>query len=117
MTILLDVSVPRRYLRLLAGWGYPAELASAHIAKDAPDAEVLALAGKLDAVLLTVDLDFSNILIYPPAQHGGIIVLRYQPDDEAEIDATLKTALDDLYRDDLNHALVIVSPGRYRVRR
>jgi hypothetical protein len=48
---------------------------------------------------------------------GGIIVLRYQPEDEAEIDASLKTALHDLYRDDLNQTLVIVSPGRYRVRR
>lgn len=30
-----------------------------------------------------------------------IIVMRYQPQTEAELDTTLKTALADLYRDDL----------------
>lgn len=117
MTILLDSSTPRRYLHLLSEWGYLAELSSAHIAKDAPDSEVLALAARFNAVLLTVDLDFSNIMDYPPSQHGGIIVLRYQPEDEPALDATLRSALADLYRDGLDKTLVVVSPGRYRVRR
>lgn len=117
MTPVLDYCVPRRYHRLLATWGYKAELSSAHIPSDASDADVIALARKLDAALLTVDLDFANILDYPPADYGGIIVLRYQIEDEAKLDATLKTALADLYRDELRGALIIISPGRYRVRR
>jgi predicted nuclease of predicted toxin-antitoxin system len=115
--LLLDNCVPRRYVRLLESWGYSAGVTSAHIEPDASDAEVIALAHDLDAVLLTVDLDFSNILDYPPAQHDGIIVLRYQVQDEAELDAALKAALDEYYRDGFRQALVIVSPGRYRVRR
>jgi len=63
--ILLDASIPRRYLSLVAEWGYPAELSSAHVQRDAPDPEIIALAGKLEAALLTVDLDFANILDYP----------------------------------------------------
>lgn len=114
--ILLDHCVPRRYLRLLHEWGYTAALMSAHIPADAPDADVMALAGKLDAALLTVDLDFANILDYPPADYGGIVVMRFQIEDEAELDVTLKSALDDLYRDGLRGVLVIVSSGRYRVR-
>jgi hypothetical protein len=43
--------------------------------------------------------------------------LRYQVDEEAELDAALKSMLADLYRDALRGAPVIVSPGRYRVRR
>lgn len=70
----------------------------------------------MDAVLLTVDLDFASILTYPPANYGGIIVMRYQPQTEAELDTTLKAALADLYRDDLRGTLIIVLPGRYRVR-
>lgn len=115
--ILLDNCVPRRYLRLLKQWNYVAELSSAHIAPDAPDTDVIALAQELDAVLLTIDLDFSNILNYPPADYGGIMVMRYRIVDEAEVDKTLETALSDLYRDDLRGALVIISPGRYRIRR
>ena len=114
--ILLDNCVPRRYLRLLRGWGYDAALLSDHIPADAPDPDVIALAGQLDAVLLTVDLDFANILDYPPENYGGIAVMRYQIADENALDETLKSALADLYRDGLRAVLVIVSPGRYRVR-
>ena len=85
MTIVLDHCVPRRYQRLLSGWGYEAELSSAHIPQDAPDTDVIALAQRLEAVLLTVDLDFANILDYPPADYGGIIVLRYQIADEFRV--------------------------------
>lgn len=114
--IVLDNCVPHRYLRLLRQWGYDTALVSDHIAADTPDTEVIALAKRLDAVLLTVDLDFANILHYPPANYGGIIVIRYQPQTEAELDATLKMALADLYRDDLRGSLVIILPQRYRVR-
>lgn len=115
--ILLDNCVPRRYLRLLSGWGYESTLMTDYIAADSADAEVISLAVRLDAILLTVDLDFANILDYPPADYGGIVVLRYHIHNETELDDTLRTALDDLYRDDLRGALIIVSPGRYRVRR
>jgi predicted nuclease of predicted toxin-antitoxin system len=117
MTLVLDHCVPRRYHRLLSSWNYRVEFSSAHLSQDAPDKEVIALARRLDAALLTVDLDFANILEYRPADYQGIIVLRYQVDEEAELDAALKSMLADLYRDALRGALVIVSPGRYRVRR
>jgi hypothetical protein len=64
--ILLDHCTPRRYLRLVQAWGYEADITINHIPQDANDTEVIALAQKLDAVLLTIDLDFSNILDYPP---------------------------------------------------
>jgi len=115
--ILLDNCVPRRYLHLLKKWNYSAVLMSDSIPHDAPDPQVIDLAVKLDAILLTVDLDFSNILDYPPKNFQGIIVLRYQVGDESDLDNTLKTALDDLYRDKLRNCLVIVNPKRYRLRR
>jgi len=117
MTILLDHCVPHRYLRLLRMWNFPAELMSSHIPADSPDTKVVALAQALDAVLLTVDLDFANILNYPPSQYGGIIVVRYHVQDEPALDATLKQSLDDLYRDNLRNSFIIVDSTHYRIRR
>lgn len=77
---------------------------------------LIAFATGEDAVLLTLDLDFANILDYPPADYGGIIVMRYTVQAETEIDMTLQTALTDLYRDDLRGVLVIIAPGKYRKR-
>ena len=115
--ILLDNCVPRRYLRLLREWEYDAILMSEHIPHNASDKQLIALATELDAVLLTIDLDFSNILDYPPQDYQGMIVLRYQVRDEPDLDLTLKTALNDLYRDNLRGCLVIVTPKHYRLRK
>lgn len=117
MSFLIDNCVPRKYLSLLKSWGYNAALLSQHIPADSADPDVLKLAQTLDAVLLTVDLDFSNILLYPPQNYVGIMVMRYAVKDEAALTATLQTALNSLKRDELRGALVIVEPRRYRVRR
>lgn len=116
MTLLLDHCVPRRYGRLLREWGYTVTLITDHIPADSTDHQVITLAQTLDAVLLTVDLDFANILDYPPKDYAGIIVMRYTVEDESALDVTLKQALADLYRDDLRSTLVIIAPARYRVR-
>jgi len=117
MNILLDHCVPRRYLHLLQDWGHDAILMVSYLNSDAPDPDVIELASKLDAVLLTIDLDFANILDYPPASYTGILVLRYKAIEEAELDTSLKTVLTDLSREDLRGALVIVTTTRYRIRR
>src|SRR5690606_36383256 len=99
------------------GWGYTVSMVQDHVRADSPDLRVLELARSLDAVLLTVDLDFANILDYPPQDTGGLIVMRYRTEDEATLEVTLRQLLNDLYRDGLRGVLVIVSPERYRVRR
>ena len=117
MSILVDQCVPRRYLRLLEAWGYEASLVQTHIPADSSDLEVLRLARRLEAVLLTVDMDFANTLSYPPREYGGIVVMRYQPTSEGVLDDTLRQMLADLYQEGLRGALVIVTPNRYRIRR
>lgn len=115
--ILLDACVPHKFQRLLKTWGYDAGLISDHLRPDAPDDDVIKMAQELDAVLLTVDLDFSHIFDYPPGDYVGIIVMRYHVIQESQIIQSLKQAVDDLYRDEFRGVLVIVEAGRYRTRR
>ncbi|MDX2078873.1 MAG: DUF5615 family PIN-like protein [bacterium] len=96
-------------------WGYQADVSTSYIPENAPDGAVIALAIQLDAVLLTTDLDFSNIIDYPPKDYQGIILLRDEIEDVIA-DGTLKTVLTDLYRDKLRHTLIVISRGRYRIR-
>lgn len=117
MSILIDHCVPGVFLRVLREWGYEANPLKQYIKPDADDPDVISLAQSLDAVLLTADMDFSNILDYPPQNYQGIIVIRYQAAQEEESMATLQNALHDLYRDELRKALVVITANRYRVRR
>jgi predicted nuclease of predicted toxin-antitoxin system len=117
MSILVDHCVPRKFLRLIRDWGYEANLLTDYLAADASDEAILALAQRLDAVLLTADLDFANILNYPPGSYAGIMVMRYGAAGEAGLIVTLRQVLEDLYRDSLRGILVIIEPQRYRIRR
>ena len=117
MSILIDHCVPRKFHRLLHEWGYPATLLQEHILADSPDPDVLQIAQTLDAALLTVDMDFSNILDYPPANYVGLIVMRYEAHQETAVIESLKQLLSDLYREELRRVLVIAEPTRYRIRK
>ena len=115
--ILLDQCVPAKFQRIIKTWGYDVDLLKQHIAPNSPDPDVIELAKNLDAVLLTIDLDFSNIIDYPPQDFQGIIVLRYDIRAETAVLNTLKQALADLYRDDLRQVLIIVDESKYRIRK
>jgi predicted nuclease of predicted toxin-antitoxin system len=115
--ILLDHNVPRRYVRLLEAWGHSAIAMTDYIAESSSDVCVIALAQELDAVLMTFDLDFANILDYPPVDYGGILGLRFASVDDDGLDQMLRLALSELERDDIRSALVVVTPNHYRVRR
>lgn len=116
MSVLLDHNVPAKFTRLPNEWGYAASRLTEHLEADADDVDVIVLAQHLDAALLTIDLDFANILDYPPARYGGILVMRYPAVVEDAVTNTLHQALDDMYRDGLRGKLVIIEPTRYRVR-
>ncbi len=47
-----------------------------HLPIDAPDSRVIAKAQELDAILVSLNGDFADIVAYPPAQYKGIIALQ-----------------------------------------
>ena len=54
------------------------------------DDVIASVAAREGRILITLDLDFSNIRAYPPADHAGIVVLRPRTQD--------KNAVKDLLR-------------------
>jgi predicted nuclease of predicted toxin-antitoxin system len=114
--ILLDECVPAKYRRFLESWGYEVTLLREISKPSDPDERVIELAQNLDAVLLTVDMDFANIVDYPPQNFAGIVVVRHQISDQLALEKSLKQAMADLYRDDLRGVLVVVTANRYRIR-
>jgi len=72
----------------------------------------------MDAVLVTADLEFANLLLFPLGSHAGIIVTR-TPNSVSiqQVQQLLLDALESLAGEDLRGHLVIVEVGRTRVRR
>lgn len=69
-----------------------------------------------DRILVTLDLDFANILNYPTKAHPGIIVLRVRIQNPPSIVDALRRFLKQVSPDQLRENLTIVDESRYRIR-
>ncbi|EFK95698.1 hypothetical protein LDC_2295, partial [sediment metagenome] len=85
MKLLLDANIPHSFLRHLQDKGYDVTDVRDISAKPLTDDKVFEFSCKERRILITRDLDFGNILHYPPKGTAGIIVLRMYllPADES----------------------------------
>jgi predicted nuclease of predicted toxin-antitoxin system len=81
------------------------------------DPVILAHATAESRVLITCDLDFSDVRRYPPGSHAGIMVLRLVAQDLNTTRAVLSRALAQVTETDVLGNLVIVEENRLRIRR
>ena len=83
----------------------------------ADDEIVLAQAVTENRAFLTRDMHFSNILLYPPGNYLGIIVLKIEPSTTDRVHRTLAEALAHFTQHTIQKALLIVDPNKFRERR
>jgi len=76
MKLILDADIPRSFLSQLKDKGFDVIDVRNLSAAPLQDEEIFKVASKEKRILITRDLDFSNILHYPPSKSPGIIVLR-----------------------------------------
>jgi len=91
-----------------------------HIPKDSPDPIVIEKAGELDAILISLNGDFSDIVNYPPREYKGIIALQVKnhPETIPLILAKITSYFDD--HPDMDHyigKLYLVEAHRIRIRK
>lgn len=116
MKLLLDADVPRSFLPRLRDCGHDVSDVR-DISKTAlKDAEIFAIAQKEGRTLITRDLDFSNILMYPPAKSCGIIVLRTHRLSQEGIFRILLKAIQSPQKQ-LQGTLIIAQKDRLRFHR
>lgn len=116
MKFLLDANIPHS-AKLIFGKNHQALHVRDIGLANASDERILKFASKINAVLITKDLDFANIILYPIKTHTGVIVLRVPAHFKAHsINNTLRQFLSSVKVEDLINAVTIIEPGRYRFR-
>jgi predicted nuclease of predicted toxin-antitoxin system len=115
---LVDEDLPRSLATTLQAGGTSAEDVRDVGLRGATDDDVLAHAVVHGLTLVTGDLDFANLLRFPLGTHRGIVVARL-PHQWAATRRTqiIADAVRDLPDDVLLGCLIIVEPGRIRLRR
>lgn len=114
---LVDENLPRSLVLDLQGLGYTAEHVYNIQMGGAKDPAVYAYAQSQQAIIITSDKDFSNMLAYPPP-HAGIVVVEVP--DSLPPDARKQVILRELAAlggQSLVNMLVIIEVGRARIRR
>ncbi|MBI4293239.1 MAG: DUF5615 family PIN-like protein [Betaproteobacteria bacterium] len=112
----LDENLPRDAETLLRDAGHDAQTACEERLTGSTDPEVLDACLAERRVLVTLDLDFSDIRLYPPTSHKGIWVLRPRTQGIEGILALLKGALSVLGTEQTDGRLWIIEPGQVRIR-
>jgi predicted nuclease of predicted toxin-antitoxin system len=120
LAFFLDQCVPASVGRRLHEAGYTTFPLANHLATNAPDRLVIEKAQELDAILVSLNGDFADIVAYPPSQYGGIIALQVRNHPEA-LPRLLSRLLEYLHAHedrDLHHGkLITVEPHRIRIHR
>jgi len=80
------------------------------------DSVVRDFALKHERTLVTIDSDFSHILRFPPEGTPGVVWLRPWPPTETAIATLLDGAMRQLADVPIAGKLVVVEPGRIRIR-
>ena len=117
MRFLTDENIPRDVVRMLRDLGHDVMDVREQGMGGAADDDVSEAAKSGDRILVTMDTDFANILQYPPHEYAGVIVLRVPRPTRHRIAEALKEFLAVVNEKDIEHSLVIVGPGAYRVRK
>jgi predicted nuclease of predicted toxin-antitoxin system len=118
ISIVIDEDMPRSLAGVLRERGFGAKDIRDCGLRGAEDDEVMRFAQNNRAVVVTGDLDFSNILRFPIGSHCGIVVARFPTELSTETtNRELVKRLQELTEDDLNGNLVIIEPGKTRIRR
>jgi len=116
-SFLLDENVSRTLVSALQKVEYLATNVYEVGLRGHPDTDIFAYAQIHEQTIITGDLDFSNILHYPPPHHG-IVVLRLPTSATTEnLIHEVLNALHALNEENFANTLIIVEPGRARLRR
>jgi len=118
LAVLLDQNVPREvaaWLRdLRPAWQvfHATEVGLAN----RPDRELFEWAQAQRAIIVTFDEDFADQRSFPVGEHHGVVRLHVWPTTTEEVQDALGRLLAEVPEQALVGALVIIEPGRIRVR-
>ena len=111
----LDENLPRDAEALLRNGGHDVHAVLDQELGGHSDSRVFGASQAEGRILITFDLDFSDIRAYPPASHKGIWVLRPHTQSIDNTLALLRTALIVLQAEPTQGRLWIVEPDRVRI--
>jgi predicted nuclease of predicted toxin-antitoxin system len=115
---LIDEDMPRSTMGVLKAAGYEALDVRDCGLRGKSDKDIFAFAQRSGAVILTGDMGFGNLYQFPLGRHYGIVIVHFPNEISMfEMSRQITKALQGLAETDYAGNLIILEPGRIRVRK
>ena len=111
------MGVARRVVEWLRANGHDAVHLREQGLKRLPDSDIFKKAAEEQRIILTVDLDFGEIIALSGTHSTGVIIFRLRNTRTLHVIARLQKVLETSTVDLLTGAVVVVEETRHRVRR
>lgn len=115
MRLKLDENIDERLTVLLREAGHDTTTVREQSLHGTADIDLSAHCVSENRILVTLDLDFSNVLRYPPEKTSGMIVFRGPDDLLPTVRILMQTLVEALTTQNPSAHLWIVEPGRIRI--
>ena len=116
MRFKLDENIDPRAKAILEREGYEAITVQEQGLGGAPDAKIARVIRQEGYCFITLDLDFADVLAFPPHLYSGIIVLRHPKPTIRGLLRLVEQLARILRVEDPSGKLWVVEPGRLRIR-
>lgn len=116
MKFKIDENLPVESAHILRDSGFVADTVADEHLSGSDDDTVVSMSRSENRVLVTLDLDFSNIRAYQPGEHSGIIVLRLKRQDKLTVLGYVRRLATALAHRNPDGELWIVDGNRIRFR-
>jgi len=112
----VDENLPDELSLLFRAAGWDSLTIEQQLLSGAIDPRLAEICTAEERILVTFDRGFSNIRVYPPADHPGMIVFRLKSQDKQHLLSVAERLVETLSKRDLRNELWIVHEDRIRIR-
>lgn len=116
MRFKIDENLPDDVAELLVGDGYDAHTVHREGLSGVDDKILAQHACDEARIIVTLDLDFADIRVFPPTAHAGLIVLRLKDQSRSHVVNVMARLLAVLKRQPVAGQIWIVSEASVRIR-
>ena len=117
MKFKIDENLPTELAVLLSEAGHDAATVHDQSVGGIEDARLVSLCREEGRAMVTLDLGFADIRLYPPSDFHGLVVLRPNRQDKSSVLKLCQRLITSLKGEDLTGLLWIVEEDRVRIRR
>ena len=116
MLFKIDENLPVEIAELISSAGHDAKTAHDQQLQGVKDSILIKKCDSEKRILITLDTDFSDIRMYPPQEHEGVIVLKIGNQSKKHVVEVFQTVLRLINREPIEKRLWIVEETVIRIR-